>query len=469
MKSIEYAKIVSCSIIVAASPFKLWAQNNVLKSNIVVIMTDQQSANAMSNRIGDKYLKTPNMDYLANHGVTFTRAFCANPLCIPSRASMFTGQYPHKIGVQSNDNEIILDPVKYPSMGTIFQKAGYQTAYFGKWHLPYDQKNKQSHGFEFMAHVKAGGMDSIIPKDAVQFVHQKHEKPFLLVASFLNPHNICEWARGEELPDGKIGTPPEAELCPPLLPNHAPSKNESDIVALLRKTAQANPKFPVSNFDDAKWRQYRWAYYRMIEKVDAEIGEILDVLRKSGVDKNTVIVFLSDHGDSQGAHLLNQKTNFFEESVNVPFIISAPGMNKPEISTKLIQTGIDLIPTICDYAGIPVPSELVGQSARKMANDINEGLSRKFIVCSVKPVQGSPINGIKPEPDGRMVRGERYKYWIYSEGKQRETLFDLKNDPGEMNNLAGDPDFKTVIMEYRKYLENWCKQYNDPFFQYCIK
>lgn len=454
---------------VAATSLQLSALNPVSKPNIVIIITDQQSADAMSNRIGSRYLKTSNMDYLADHGISFTRAFCANPLCIPSRASIFTGQYPHKIGVQSNDNEIILDPVEYPSMGTIFQKAGYETAYFGKWHLPYDLKNKQSHGFEYMAHVKAGGMDSIIPKDAIQFILQKHEKPFLLVASFLNPHNICEWARGEELPDGAIETPPVAELCPPLLPNHAPSKNESDIVALLRKSAQANPKFPVGNFDDAKWRQYRWAYYRMIEKMDAEIGEILDVLRNSEVDKNTVIVFLSNHGDSQGAHLLNQKTKFFEESINVPFIISSIGINKPEISTKLIQTGIDLIPTICDYAGIPVPSGLVGQSARNMGNNRNDYLSRKFIVSSVKPVQGSPINGIKPEPDGRMVRGERYKYWIYNQGTQRETLFDLKNDPGEMINLAADPNFKTVIREYRKYLGNWCKQHNDPFFQYYIK
>ncbi len=469
MRSILFAKIAGCSALVAGSSFQISAQIKEARPNIVIVITDQQSADAMSNRIGSQYIKTPNMDYLANHGITFTRAYCANPLCIPSRSSMFTGLYPHQVGIQENDNEKTLNSVSFQMMGTIFQKGGYETGYVGKWHLPYPIKDKTSHGFEYTAQIASKGFDALIPDAAIQFIHQKHEKPFLLVTSFCNPHNICEWARGQELPDGPIGTPPGAELCPPLATNHFPGKNESDIVSLLRTSAHASPMFPVGNFDDTKWRQYRWAYYRMIEKVDGEIGKILEVLRNTGIDKNTVIVFLADHGDSQGAHLLNQKTNFFEEVVNVPFIITLPEKSKPEISTQLIQTGIDLIPTICDYAGIKVPVELPGMSTKRMAEGKTGSQIREYVVTSVKPIQGAEVNGVKPDPDGRMVRGERYKYWIYSQGKQRESLFDTKNDPGEMVNLATDSKYKTILNEYRKHLETWCTEYKDGFSQYLIK
>jgi arylsulfatase A-like enzyme len=468
MRPFHLIKIIGNCAVILGSSQQLSSQNSEPRPNIVLIITDQQSADAMSNRIGSQYLKTPNMDYLAKHGISYTRAYCANPLCIPSRSSMFTGLYPHQVGIQANENDKELSSVGFQMMGTIFQKGGYETAYFGKWHLPYNINDKPSHGFEFTAHNKSNGIDSLIPNDAIGFLHQKHEKPFLMVASFIDPHNICEWARGQRLPDGEIGIPPGAEGCPPLLANHAPSKNESDIVTLLRSSAHASPMFPVGNFDDTKWRQYRWAYYRMIEKVDGQIGKLLEDMRNTGIDKNTVIVFLADHGDSQGAHFLNQKTNFFEEVVNVPFIITLPGKSKSEVNNQLIQTGIDLIPTLCDFAGIQVPTGLPGLSAKKiLAKGKDNG--RKFVVSSVKPIQGSTVNGVKPDPDGRMIRGERYKYWIYSQGKQRESLYDTKNDPGEMVNLATDPQYKSFLIEHRKLLEGWCKKYNDSFSEFLIK
>jgi len=109
------------------------SQNLPDKPNILIIMTDQQSAESLGSNIGGKYLKTPNMDKLAEHGVTFRNAYCANPLCIPSRSSLFTGRYPHELGIQINDNTMI-DPQEYPILGTFFKNAGYSTGYFGKWH-----------------------------------------------------------------------------------------------------------------------------------------------------------------------------------------------------------------------------------------------------------------------------------------------------------------------------------------------
>lgn len=454
-------KSVSIGVLAAGLAITVSLGADASKPNILILITDQQSATAMSNRIGDKYLKTPAMDYLAEHGITFTRTYCPNPLCIPSRSSMFTGRYPHEVGIQHNDNSKKVDPGEFPCLGTIFSNAGYETGYVGKWHLPYPEKDKSAHGFQYMAQIKNKGVDSLIPEAAIEFIMKEHQKSFLLVTSFCNPHNICEWARDQELPDGTVGSPESVDVCPPRLPNHSPAANESDIMQLLRLSYQASPMFPVGNFNEAKWREYRFAYYRMIEKVDSEIGRILQTLRESGKDRNTVVVFLSDHGDAQGAHGWNQKTVFFEEIANVPFILCPPGLKTPKVTDKLIQTGIDLIPTLCDYAGIPIPGKLPGMSARAIA----EGTvaERPFIVVSDKPVQGEVVDGYKPEPDGRMVRSDRYKYWIYSEGKQRESLFDLKNDPGEMVNLAIDPEYVKVLNEHRQYLEEWCREYKDAF------
>jgi choline-sulfatase len=437
------------------------------KPNILLIITDQLSAESMSFNLGDKYVKTPNMDHLADHGVSFTNAYCANPLCVPSRSSMFTGRYPHELGIQTN-NEKLLDPVAFPTLGTIFKNAGYETGYVGKWHLPYDRNKPESHGFTFLPDKKGNGTDSLSPGQAAKFLEMKHQNPFLLVVSFMNPHNICQWPRGQKLPDGAIGDPPPPDQCPPLRANSMPSKNETDIMQLMRISVQKSPMFPVGDFTDDKWRQYIWAYYRMIEKVDGEIGKVLLSLRKSGLDKNTLVVFLSDHGDCQGAHRWNQKTVFYEVSSKVPFIISSPGIT-PLKSEFLVQTGIDLMPTLCEFAGIPVPENTAGIGLKKLISGKTTPTGRNFVVVSDHMVQGEAINGQKPEPEGRMLRNNRFKYWIYNEGNQKETLYDLQNDPGEMDNLAGDPKYTEELKKCRSQLFEWALSYKDPYQKCLIK
>jgi arylsulfatase A-like enzyme len=459
-------RTLGCSVFALLASSSSWSQNISGRPNILVIITDQQSSESISYNIGGKYLKTPNMDYLAENGVSFTNAYCANPLSIPSRSSMFTGRYPHEVGIHSNDNKKI-DPVEFPSLGTIFYQAGYETGYTGKWHLPYEAKKPESHGFLYMESIKNNGIDSLIPDAAIKFLKTKRDKPFLLVASFVNPHNICQWARNEDLPDGDIGAPPSAENCPPLRFNSAPSEYETDIMQLLRTSFQASPTFPVSGFSDQKWRQYIWAYYRMIEKVDEEIGRILTVLRQSGQDKNTIVVFLADHGDCQGAHRWNQKTVFFEEASKVPFIISYPGLESAKYD-YLVQTGIDLMPTLCDLAQIPLPKKYPGTSLKPIITSGILPVEREYIVVSDMLIQGDTVNGIKPEPEGRMLRDARFKYWILNEGRQRETLYDLQNDPGEMVNLASDPGYRIYLENCRKELSEWAKNYSDPYLKYLI-
>jgi choline-sulfatase len=425
------------------------------RPNILIITTDQQFADAMSCRIGERYLKTPHMDSLAANGVLFRRAYCANPLCVPSRTSIFTGRYPVETGVQTNDTTAI-DARRFPNLGTIFQRAGYATGYFGKWHLPYNQKNPSVHGFDTVDTTK-NQRDASTAGKAAAFIQTKRSEPFLLVASFLNPHNICQWPRGEEFSEGDPGTPPEPEKCPPRRANYAPQENEPDAVALMRRSYQATPMFPVGNFDEKKWRQYIWAYYRMIEMVDARIGQVLGALRRAGLENDTLIVFSTDHGDCQGAHGWNQKTILFEEAARVPCILSLKGMTRPSVSDRLVHTGIDFLPTLCDYAGISRPEGLPGMSLKTPDH------SRQFVVVSNHMVQGAPVGGRTPQPHGRMLRGERYKYTVYSEGERREALVDLEKDPGEMVNLAAKPQFGEVLTQHRRMLAQWCRQYGDKF------
>jgi len=460
-------KIPLCFTFVSALiPCISYSQKLPEKPNILIIMTDQQSAESLGANIGHQFLNTPSMDYLAEHGITFKNAYCTNPLCIPSRSSIFTGRYPHELGIQANFNETI-NPAEFPTMGTFFKNAGYSTGYFGKWHLPYNHREKAAHGFSSMAVIRNVGGDSLLTKAVAQFLETPRNAPFLAVVSFCNPHNICEWARGEKLPDGEIGTPPPAEECPPLRTNYQPSKDETDIMQLMRTSYQASKVFPVSEFSDEKWRQYRWAYYRLIEKVDAQIGMILAKLKESGLDKNTIIVFLSDHGDCQGAHHWNQKTVFYEESVKVPFIISYDEC-KARKSELLVQTGIDLMPTLCDLAGIQIPKQNRGMSLKPYIINQSKEKKHRYVVVSDLMEQGEPINGTRTVPEGRMLRNERFKYWIYDQGQQREALYDLENDPGEMINLASDPKYKTELGNCRNLLWRWAKEYGDPFMKNLI-
>ncbi len=435
------------------------------RPNILVVITDQQSADAMSHRLGARFLHTPHIDSLAQRGVTFTRAYSANPICIPSRTAMLTGRYPHQTGVLSND-KVPFEPAAWPTIGTLFKQAGYATGYVGKWHLPYPVTNSAS-GFDYTANIRNNGADRGMTAAAEAFLRQPREQPFLLFTSFNNPHNICEWPRGQKLPDGAIGEPPPPEQCPPAPANLARQADEPDALSTVQDSYHASPQFPVGNFDANRWRQYRWAYYRMIEKVDAGIGEVLALLESTGQARNTVIVFTSDHGDCQGAHGWNQKTVFYEESSRVPFIVCAPDSAAAgRDSTQLVQTGIDLLPTLCDFAGIRWPEDLPGMSRRAAAEGRAGTDERKFVVTSNHLTQGVPLPGGKFMPAGRMLRTAHYKYCVYDRGTQRESLVDLERDPGEMINLATDPAHSAILNEHRAAILDWSRKHGDRGFPY---
>ena len=455
----------SIGMLAAAAPAQ------AAKPNILFIITDQQFADAMSCRMGKEFINTPNMDRLAQTGTLFTRAYSSNPLCMPWRNSVFTGRYPHETRVTANAfPKGGVDPKDFACMGTYFRDAGYDAAYSGKWHLCFKASKLSEHGFEIVTDKDKENHDEGVTKGALNFLARPHDKPFVLVASFLNPHNICQWSRrlagrdekDEVLDCGEIGEPPPLEKLPPLPANLAPAKNEPDSMTLMRRAYQVEDgAFPVSKFTAEDWRKERWGYYRMVEKVDAEIGKVLAALREAGLEDNTLIVFTSDHGECAGAHGFNQKTVLYDESARIPLIITCKGRTAGKTSDKLVNTGIDLLPTMLDFAGLEIPKKLPGRSLLPLALGKSAAAWRDYVVVQNNMTQTGEVDGIRPEIQGRMVRTDRYKYCVFSEGQQRESLIDMQADPGETTDLATDPKYREVLLQHRALLAQFSKEHND--------
>ena len=427
--------------------------------NILIIITDQQTADAMSNA-GNKDLHTPSMDQLAANGVRFTRAYCAQPLCTPSRTAIFSGRMPFETGFVGNASEKDGQwPDSLLTMGKIFQNGGYKTGYVGKWHLPMPSRKVSQHGFQFIENTGFPDYnDAATPSYCARFIKENKEQPFLLVASFLNPHDICEWARGDALKMDLLAAAPPPDRCPQLPANWAIPANEP---AIVREQQQVSFRtYPTVNWTGNQWRQYRWAYNRLVEKVDGYIGMVLASLKKYNVEKNTIVIFTADHGDGYAAHRWNQKQILYEETARIPFIISKPGGWKARTDDLLVCNGTDIIPTICGFAGINAPAYLKGIDISKRLTDPLLPL-RDTLVIETDFADNEKLMGI----NGRAVITRDLKYIVYNKGASREQLFNLAKDPGEMDNLAVNAAYKRQLQAMRTYLKAWCIRNADPFLK----
>ena len=290
------------------------------RPNVLIITTDQQQVDAMS-AAGNPWVKTPHMDSIAARGVYFARSYCAFPLCSPSRAALHTGRTPHELRVDRCD--VPIDPA-IPISGQLFRAAGYDTGYAGKWHLPdsYPSPEDGIAGFELLMARQRGKLahdvDQAAMNAGIEFLKRKHDKPFLLVVSFLNPHDIClpYGGRSSLLPNlwKKYQPAPEAKV-PPLPANFGETAGGLNN---LRGPYQSKS----DPWDEKQWQRHRYAYFRMVEDVDQQVGQVLAALRQTGQEDNTVIVFTSDHGEGLGSHRWNGKEMFYDEEAAVPLIVS---------------------------------------------------------------------------------------------------------------------------------------------------
>ena len=431
--------------------------------NILLITTDQQFADVMSCA-GSTWLATPAMDAIARNGVRFTRAYVNYPVCLPERYTMYTGRLPCTRRQADINNKPTI------SLGNQARQGGYRTAYFGKWHIQdqtFSSKDHAHHGFD----VHTGGHDETMTDNAIEYLSRKNDQPFFAVVSYYNPHDICEWGRRKagwtdriHMRNGEVDVNPSLSECPPLPDNFEISPDEAEAVVKRRngtKKGKPNPQMMAMGFSEDDWRQYRWAYNRLVELVDQQIGRLLSTLKKNGLDRNTVIIFTSDHGDGYGAHRWHQKSVLYEESCRVPFIISWPGKaRKNETDERLISVGIDLMATLSDIVGVEMPQgPYYGISALPFVFDANSPApTHEYVVSEAEVSEGSKVAYA-----GRAVRTPTFKYHVWNKGEKREQLFDMVQDSGETRNVAGDPRYAAQLEEHRELFADWLKTTDDTY------
>ena len=417
------------------------------RPNILYVFTDQQSHDTMSCA-GNPEVHTPALDRLASSGVRFTQAYCTYPLCTPSRASMFTGRMPHEVGISTN-NQPIDESFRQQELGYLLSANGYECVYGGKWHVP-QIAIPEGHGFRSIC----GFDDVALPYCVRDFLESPHERPFFLVASFDNPHNICEWRRQQNLPWGSIGEVPPIEECPSLPANYAIPPFEPEAVRLI---SGSDPRLYPLHHSLEQWRRYRWGYYRLVEKVDAHVGQILDALEETGLAENTAVIFSSDHGDAAAGHQLVQKSFLYDEQTHVPFVMRLPASSASgQVYDHLLSNGLDLYATICDLAGVQLPEGVDGRSVLPLLLQGKDMPWRDHLVAET--------HWERHRCDGRMIRSERFKYVAYTWGAYREALYDMQRDPGEMVNLAVRSTYAEVLQEHRELLRAWCSRTGDRFY-----
>lgn len=416
--------------------------------NVLLLITDQQSNAATSAT--DPRVRTPAIDSLAADGVTFHNSYCTYPVCSPSRSSLFTGRMPHETDVRVNGRAIAAG---IPAIGEMFRAAGYHTVYGGKWHLPKGFEGMT--GFEKIAGGESLGarMDATVAAACIEYLKTAGRRPFLMVASFMNPHDICEWIRGYEGNKRcRVGA------CPSLPLNMAVDSEEPEYIQRCREVGNGPKDRPLSQ--SALWttddfRLYLDAYYRFVEDADRQIGRILSALRAAGLCQRTFVIMTSDHGEGMGAHHWVEKAAFWEETVKVPLVVAGHGVHRrgARDSASLVS-GLDILPTVCDYAGVAPPRLVRGRSLRPAID--GSALDRRFVVSELSQYGGEARQG-------RMLRTARYKYVAFNGGRRPEQLFDLDHDPGEIRNLASDAAFKDVLHEHRQLLAKWVAETADDF------
>ena len=439
------------------------------RPNVLFIISDDLTVTALSC-YGNPICRTPNIDRLAAEGMRFTRAFCQATYCGPSRASFMTGYYPHATGVlgYTSPRPAIGDRLTWPQQ---FVRAGYYAARVSKvyhmgvpggieqggdgaddpasWTERYNSPGpewkapgigetlegnpdgtKPVMGGNTFVVVEAEG-DDLVHSDgrtaakAVELIQRHADRPFFLAVGFVRPH---------------VPFVAPANYFTPFKPFDKlplPAKiigDWDDIPA-----AGINYKTSVNmKMDERRQRKAVGGYYAAVTYVDAQVGKVLDALEQSGQADNTIVVFTSDHGFHLGEHDFWAKVSLRDESSRVPLIIKAPG-KKPAVCHSLVEL-VDLYPTITSLCGLEVPDRLQGRDISRLFDDPAHTV-RDTVFC------------VAPMTRGFLLRDDRWACIQYAEDASRGIeLFDVKADPGQFTNLAGKPEFASVVRDFKARL-----------------
>jgi len=441
------------------------------RPNILLICADQLAQRAVG-AYGDPWARTPNIDSLARAGARFANSYTPCPLCLPARAAYWTGKPSHQTGVLGNGRLLETPTVSEscPTLGSVFSEAGYECVHFGKAH---DAGSLRGFRVEPWGIVKDESLPAHlgVNNDTYQDIHTTgkcveylkgaHDKPFLMVADMQNPHNICGYVGANRGPHEDLPIPGPLPELPDNFEDADLAKRPLPIQYICyshNRLAQA------SNWSRDNYRHYLAAYYFYLKLVDRQIGEILAALDASGQRDNTLIVFYADHGDGIASHrMVTKQVSFYEEVSRVPLIVSGAGVaGADRVIEQPLVSLLDLLPTLCDVAGVAAPPDLWGESLRPWIAGQEVGSPHDFVVSEWYSEWGFTIS------PGRMIRGPRYKYTRYLEGDGEE-LYDLRSDPGETRTLVDDPAHAEALSVHRAWLDDYIRATGDPFFSLEVK
>lgn len=467
MKSISIQVFIALALVVAL-------QGRAQGPNVVFIMSDDHAANAISAYGGwmKDFLKTPNIDRIAEEGMLLRNVFCNNAICSPSRASIITGQYSHRNGVMDLNGTIAADA---PYMMEGFRDGGYQTALIGKWHLEslprgcdfYEILQGQGSYYDpyFLRGSVAGPQEPIrytgyttdvITDRTLDWLDRRDpDKPFLLMMQHKAPHDKWEPAqRHLDLYEDAVLPEPSTLFDDhshrsPILGSNLRTLLELGLRMGSEDTkgkAWPTGKMDVSGLSDreivkAAYQKYMKDYARCIAAVDESVGRVLDYLGNAGLEENTVVVYTSDQGMFVGEHGWFDKRMIHEESLRMPFLVRYPKVIRPGQSHDALICNVDFAPTLLDMAGLTAPAAMQGRSFFPFLKNEREVDWRR---ASFYAYWG---NGA---PKHYGLRSDRYKLVVYGDGSR--DLYDLETDPRELRSFAENPEYVTVLASLEKQL-----------------
>ncbi len=415
------------------------------KLNVLWLMADEHSTHA-AGWLGNPVARTPSLDGLARSGAAFTAAYCQNPICVPSRASFLTGRMPSNVAVFGNDGGLKQSGA---TMATVFKQGGYVAEWIGKTHWGGESGFDAPHGSDDEVTgaalrrqitrspadamvatwpVSAEG-DTATKNYALKFLEENRDKAFFAGISFRKPH--FPFVVQEEfyrLYRDRMDIP---KVTPEMLGE----------LPLLSQAEREGYEF--SKLTDAQIKKARAVYFGMVTYIDSMIGEILRKVDELGLREKTIILYTADHGEMAGEHGLWYKNSFYEGAVRVPLILSAPKGIKAGTKVSNAVMNMDLFPTLCDLCGVPKPAGLEGRSLLPLLDGREDGKQRYALSETFRGGYA-----------GRMIRSGDWKYCYFHE--DREQLFNLRDDPGELVNQAGNQQHKDLQASLKtRALDGW--------------
>ncbi|TWT80240.1 Choline-sulfatase [Planctomycetes bacterium CA13] len=453
------------------------------KPNVLFISADDMNCDL--GAYGHPLVKTPNLDRLCSMGVRFDAAYCQQPLCGPSRASIMTGLRPDTLDMHTLKHELRQKNPDVVTLGQMFRGQGYYSARAGKiyhygnpkmigtdgnddpatWdqrHNPIGIDRSQQ---EKITRYGAGReddknlgismawwdpesrdeehTDGMVAAKIVDLIKQKKDEPFFLAAGFFNPH--CPYVA----PKKYFDLYPLDQITMPDLDAAKVDLEDVPPMAVMRDTK--NWPFYFKDVTVKEARKCKQAYFATISFVDVQVGRLLDALEENDLMDNTIIVFWSDHGYFLGEKGLWYKRKAFERSARMPLIIAAPGLSQGKNTTKPVEL-LDVYPTLADLCGLKPPANLEGQSLRPLLS--NPTGSVGGVSVWTKPAVTQIWHSKKAW--GYSIRTDRYRYTEWLEGRAGRELYDHSIDSDEITNLANEPQHaKTVAAlsgQLKKYV-----------------